>query len=118
MFGLDRCRNAALSATLVSGLMAPASAAVAGELVPYILPSQQRMSVEARPIEQRAARASVSESFYEQFATQPQLKSLKPEERARLSLSFSEKQTSALRAGRVAEAEHYGRLVKIVGADK
>lgn len=89
--------------------------AIAGELSPYSLPSQQRLSVEMRPWEQRITSVpTISGAYYQDFAKKA--KDLTPTDRSRLERDFQGKRDQALRFGRVDEAQHYNRLAQIVNA--
>ena len=95
-------------------------AAVAAELNPYSLPSQQRFAPPAPNVsvqEQRGAiPATITESYYERFETQA--KTLKPDQRTQVRRTFSQKRDETLKAGRLNEAQHYARLVQILDAIK
>jgi hypothetical protein len=101
---------------LALGLSFAAGAAPAAELNPYTLPSQQRFAAppDARMLQQHAAQAAISNGYYERYART--VSSLSPAERSQLKATFSVRRTSALRAGRIDEADHYDRLVQILGA--
>ena len=93
--------------------------AIGAELNPYSLPSQQRIAPpqDTRALEQRAVHpAAISDSYYEQFAAQT--KTLKPEQRSALQQSFAQKRDQAVRARRADQAQHYARLLEILGATK
>jgi hypothetical protein len=93
-------------------------AALAAELAPYSLPSQQRPVVpDARVLQEpRPARPTVNEAYYEQFAARA--RALTPGQRSELQKSFTQKRDLALKNGRVDEAQHYSRLVQIVVASQ
>jgi len=87
--------------------------AVGAELRPYSLPSQQAAPrIEQRPMEQRAVRPRVSETYYQDF--EKKIKGLKPAHRADLARSFERNRDQAIESGRVDEAQHYLRLLQIV----
>jgi hypothetical protein len=65
-------------------------------------------------VEQRAVRPAISESYYDKFKAEA--KALKPDQRAELRRTFTQKSDQALSAGRLNEAQHYLRLVRILDA--
>lgn len=86
--------------------------AIAAELSPYSLPSQQRVAPapEPRDLEQRAPRSpTINESYYQDFKQKAD--ALKRNEREKLRLVFSQRRDQAVKAGRMDEAQHYLRLV-------
>ena len=114
-------RNARVPLRLIlwPALICTVSIAIGAELNPYSLPSQQRIAPaqDTRVLEQRAVRpAAISDSYYEQFAAQTT--PLKPEQRSALRQSFSQKRDQAVKTGRMDQAQHYARLLQILGATK
>jgi hypothetical protein len=90
--------------------------AAAGELTPYNLPSQQRQAVPdmRQQVAPRPVRPAVDESYYQGFASEARTYS--PAQRSELQASFTRSRDQALRAGQVDEAQHYSRLLDILGA--
>ncbi len=94
-------------------LLTAIPAASGAELVPYSLPSQQRVSPTATPLPDRqAVRPVISESYYDQFAARA--KALKAEQRVNLRSSLERKLDQAIAAQQVDEVRHYRRLVQIL----
>jgi hypothetical protein len=110
--------NVGQKALLWICLVCAASATIAAVLNPYSLPSQQQIAPvpETRVQEQSTTRPAIGDSYYRRFAEG--VKALKREERADLLRTFSQKRDLALQTGRMEEAQHYGRLVQILDANK
>ena len=88
----------------------------AAELTPYSLPSQQFQYSSPPPAAKLQPRSDAMESFYRQFAEES--RALKLESREKLGANLSSSWETALRAGKVQEAEHFSKLVKILEAGK
>ncbi|WIM06099.1 MAG: hypothetical protein OHM77_02055 [Candidatus Nitricoxidivorans perseverans] len=92
---------------------------VGAELQPYSLPSQQiaprmeQRQMEQHPMEQRAVRPRISEVYYQNFGKK--VEGLNPAQRAELIKSFGVRRDQAIEGGRVDEAQHYLRLLQILG---
>lgn len=101
--------------TVVAILACAASLqAVGAELRPYTLPSQQaEPRVEQRQMEQRIVRPRIRESYYQNF--EQQARGLNQAQRADLARSFERERDQAIEVGRVDEAQHYLRLLQILG---
>jgi hypothetical protein len=108
------CAVAGAVAVLIPLFIAHASSAA--ELTPYSLPSQQFQYTSLPPTAKPLARSDALESFYRRFAEESL--SLKRDSRGKLAANFSSSRETALRAGKVQEAEHFSKLVKILEAGK
>ena len=106
-------RAVAIAAVLAVPVVIGQSSSAA-ELAPYSLPSQQFQystpSLAAKP----PPRADAMDSFYRRFADES--RALKADARLKLKTNLSSSREAALRAGKIQEAEHFSRLVKILEA--
>jgi hypothetical protein len=98
---------------VIGGSIAIASGAQAGELRPFVLPSE-RIPPPSAPTRPQVARPAVDEQYYADF--ERRARALPAPERERLATSYSARRRDALAAGRRDEAVHYERLLGILSS--